>query len=91
LRRSRRERRPSTPARPSRSWPRTASRQRTSRRALRTLHNHHERGLPSPAAGPTRTTGCAASGTSKRPREILGWRALVFSLAEIGELLDEPG
>jgi DNA-binding transcriptional MerR regulator len=58
---------------------------------VRTLHHYDERGLLS-ASGRTDSGYRLYSGRDlERLQEILGWRALGFSLEEIGALLDEPG
>lgn len=58
---------------------------------VRTLHHYDERGLLTPSGRSDAGYRLYADGDLERLQEILGWRALGFSLGEIGELLDEPG
>jgi DNA-binding transcriptional MerR regulator len=58
---------------------------------VRTLHHYDERGLLSPSAPPRQRSRLYSERDLERLQEILGWRALGFSLEEIGGLLDEAG
>jgi MerR family transcriptional regulator, thiopeptide resistance regulator len=58
---------------------------------VRTLHHYHERGLLSPSGRTDSGYRLYSERDLERLQEILGWRALGFSLEEIGELLDEAG
>jgi DNA-binding transcriptional MerR regulator len=58
---------------------------------VRTLHHYDERGLLSPSGRTDSGYRLYCERDLERLQEILGWRALGFSLAEIGELLDEAG
>lgn len=58
---------------------------------VRTLHHYDKRGLLSPGARSESGYRLYSEHDLQRLQEILGWRALGFSLQEIGELLDEPG
>jgi DNA-binding transcriptional MerR regulator len=58
---------------------------------VRTLHHYDERGLLSPSGRTEAGYRLYSERDLERLQEILGWRALGFSLEEIGGLLDEPG
>ena len=58
---------------------------------VRTLHHYDERGLLSPSGRTDSGYRLYSERDLERLQEILGWRALGFSLDEIGELLDEVG
>jgi DNA-binding transcriptional MerR regulator len=58
---------------------------------VRTLHHYDERGLLSPSARTEAGYRLYCERDLERLQEILGWRALGFSLEEIGGLLDEAG
>lgn len=58
---------------------------------VRTLHHYDERGLLSPSGRSDSGYRLYSERDLERLQEILGWRALGFSLGEIGELLDAPG
>ncbi len=59
--------------------------------SVRTLHHYDERGLLSPSARTDSGYRLYSESDLERLQEILGWRALGFSLDEIGSLLDETG
>src|ERR1700756_5050875 len=56
---------------------------------VRTLHHYDERGLLSPSGRTESGYRLYSERDLERLQEILGWRALGFSLDEIGALLDE--
>jgi MerR family transcriptional regulator, thiopeptide resistance regulator len=56
---------------------------------VRTLHHYDERGLLSPTARTDSGYRLHSERELERLQEILGWRALGFSLDQIGELLDD--
>jgi DNA-binding transcriptional MerR regulator len=58
---------------------------------VRTLHHYDERGLLSPSGRTEAGYRLYSERDLERLQEILGWRALGFSLEEIGGLLDEGG
>jgi DNA-binding transcriptional MerR regulator len=58
---------------------------------VRTLHHYDERGLLSPSSRSDAGYRLYSERDLERLQEILGWRALGFSLDEIGELLDAVG
>jgi MerR family transcriptional regulator, thiopeptide resistance regulator len=58
---------------------------------VRTLHHYDELGLLSPSGRSEAGYRLYAYDDLARLREILGWRALGFSLTEIASLLDDPG
>jgi DNA-binding transcriptional MerR regulator len=58
---------------------------------VRTLHHYDERGLLSPSGRTDSGYRLYSERDLERLQEILVWRALGFSLDEIGELLDEAG
>jgi DNA-binding transcriptional MerR regulator len=58
---------------------------------VRTLHHYDERGLLSPSGRTESGYRLYSEGDLERLQEILGWRALGFSLSEIGHLLDDAG
>jgi DNA-binding transcriptional MerR regulator len=58
---------------------------------VRTLHHYDKRGLLSPSGRTEAGYRLYSERDLERLQEILGWRALGFSLGEIGELLDEAG
>jgi len=58
---------------------------------VRTLHHYDERGLLSPRGRTDSGYRLYSERDLERLQEILGWRALGFSLEEIRELLDDPG
>ena len=58
--------------------------------SVRTLHHYDELGLLSPSERSGAGYRLYAEGDLERLQELLGWRALGFSLAEIKELLDDP-
>lgn len=58
---------------------------------VRTLHHYDERGLLSPSGRTDSGYRLYSERDLERLQEILGWRALGFSLDEIGELLDAAG
>jgi DNA-binding transcriptional MerR regulator len=58
---------------------------------VRTLHHYDERGLLSPTGRTDSGYRLYSPSDLERLQEILGWRALGFSLAEIGELIDDVG
>ncbi len=58
---------------------------------VRTLHHYDERGLLSPSRRTESGYRLYSERDLERLQEILGWRALGFSLDEIGALLDEGG
>ena len=58
---------------------------------VRTLHHYDELGLLSPSARSDAGYRLYSHEDLQRLQEILAWRALGFSLSEIGALLDEPG
>ncbi len=58
---------------------------------VRTLHHYDERGLLVPSGRTESGYRLYSEGDLKRLQEILGWRALGFTLDEIGGLLDEVG
>src|SRR5581483_3380488 len=58
---------------------------------VRTLHHYDERGLLSPGGRTESGYRLYSERDLKRLQQILGWRALGFSLDEIGALLDEAG
>lgn len=58
---------------------------------VRTLHHYDERGLLSPSGRSDSGYRLYGERDLERLQEILGWRALGFSLREISELLDEAG
>ena len=58
---------------------------------VRTLHHYDERGLLSPSGRTESGYRLYSEDDLERLQAILGWRALGFSLDEIGELLDDAG
>jgi DNA-binding transcriptional MerR regulator len=58
---------------------------------VRTLHHYDERGLLSPSGRTDSGYRLYSERDLERLQEILGWRALGFSLHEIGERLDDVG
>jgi DNA-binding transcriptional MerR regulator len=58
---------------------------------VRTLHHYDERGLLSPGGRTESGYRLYSDSDLERLQEILGWRALGFSLGEIGGLLDAAG
>ncbi|MGO9900121.1 MAG: MerR family transcriptional regulator [Solirubrobacteraceae bacterium] len=58
---------------------------------VRTLHHFDELGLLSPSGRTEAGYRLCSERDLERLQEILGWRALGFSLDEIGALLDEAG
>ncbi len=58
---------------------------------VRTLHHYDERGLLSPSGRTDSGYRLYSDRDLERLQEILGWRALGFSLDDIGELLDKAG
>ncbi|MGO9971574.1 MAG: MerR family transcriptional regulator [Solirubrobacteraceae bacterium] len=58
---------------------------------VRTLHHYDERGLLSPTGRTDSGYRLYSERDLERLQEILGWRALGFSLEKIGVLLDEIG
>jgi MerR family transcriptional regulator, thiopeptide resistance regulator len=57
---------------------------------IRTLHHYDEIGLLSPSERSDAGYRLYAAADLERLQEILGWRALGFSLEEIGSLLGDP-
>lgn len=58
---------------------------------VRMLHHYDERGLLSPSGRTDSGYRLSSERDLERLQEIVGWRALGFSLEEIGALLDEVG
>lgn len=58
---------------------------------VRTLHHYDELGLLSPSSRSDSGYRLYSERDLERLQEILGWRALGFSLEEIAELLDDAG
>ena len=56
---------------------------------VRTLHHYDERGLLSPSGRTDSGYRLYSERDLERLQQILGWRALGFSLEDIGELLNE--
>ena len=59
--------------------------------SVRTLHHYDELGLLSPSERSEAGYRLYSYDDLARLREILIWRALGFSLAEIASVLDDPG
>src|SRR5918998_5571727 len=57
---------------------------------VRTLHHYDEIGLVRPSAGSESGYRLYSPDDLQRLQEVLGWRALGFSLKAIAEMLEDP-